>query len=275
MAFKGRRRVAKPSKVPKMGTSMKKVVKKAINKAKYRQLAKVIKHVVHKEQETKLVSNLSVAEIINIPGAGLNTSTLGYLNALTPVVSVGTAANQRIGNRIRPVKLSFRYTINALPTTDAGSVSNINPFRGLPFFVKVIVYRHKYNRGDNDPSAIMETGGTNFPLTNVVDTYFRPYNRDEYEIAYSALHKLSACRHITASVGYTDNSNDAKMTSFIVRKASIKMPKQITFNDSNTQPTNLNWWIGFAVCNVDGSTISTSQYRATVNCESFLYFQDD
>lgn len=271
MAFKGRRRVAK--KVPSMSTPMKKVVKKSVAKAKYKQLAKVIKSVVHKEQETKLVSKLDVAEILNIPAAGLSTTGAGVISALVPLVTVGTGANQRIGNKIRPTKLSVRYCLNALPTTVAGG---INPFRGLPFMVKVIVYKHKYNRGDNDPSAIMETGNVNFPLTNVVDTYFRPYNKGEYDIAYSAMHKLSACRHNDSTFGLIEpNSQDSKITSFIIRKFDIKLPKTITFNDGNTTPTNFGWWIGFAVCNVDGSTITTSQYRATVNCESFLYFQDD
>lgn len=270
--FKGRRRVVNSkSKVPAMKTSMKKTIRKAVAKAKYKQLAKVIKQVVHKEQETKLVSKLDVAEILNIPAAGLSTTGAGQISALVPLVTTGTASNQRIGNKIRPVKLSVRYCINALQTTAAAS---INPFRGLPFFVKVIVYKHKYNRGDNDPSAIMETGGVNFPLTNVVDTYFRPYNRGEYDIAYSALHKMAPIRHFDGT-NYFADGQDNKMTSVIVRKFNIKLPKQITFNDGNTTPTNLGWWIGFAVCNVDGSTISTSQYRATVNCESFLYFQDD
>lgn len=270
MPFKGRRRVG--MKKTTGVRSQKSAVKKAIRQVKMKQFARMVKKVVHKEQETKIASNLTVCDLTNIPGAGVSTAGNGVISAITPLIVQGTAQNHRIGNKIRPVKLSLRYAIYGLNTTIAGSS---NPFRGLPFLVKVVVYRHRYNKGDSSPDAILESGGTNFAISNVTDSFFRPYNTDEYEIAYSATHKMQAPRHLDATVGQMDQSMDSKFTSFIIRKCNIKVPKQIRFNDNGSTPSNLNWWVAFAVCNIDSSAITSAQVRATVNAESFLYFQDD
>lgn len=273
MVLKKSRNYSKMAKKAIRVRSPKKAVKKAVAKAKYNNIASIVKKVVHKEQETKMCPLLTIADAVNIPGAGLSSGGLGVLSQIVPVVAQGNTQTTRIGNKIRPVRLKVRYTLNALPTTVAGG---INAFRGLPFFVKVIVYRHRYNRGDSSPDALMETGTGSATLGSAVDTYFRPYNKQEYEIAYSAIHKMTAARHLDTTFGLIEpNSQDSKITSFIVRNFNCKLPKTILFNDSNTQPTNLNWYIGFAVCNVDGSAIAGSSTRATVNCESYLYFQDD
>lgn len=246
--------------------------KKYNKKGKTNNIKKIVKNEMKKQEEVKMTPLLTIADATNIPGAGLTSGGLGVLSQIVPVVSQGTTQIARIGNRIKPTKLSVRYTINALPTTVAGGV---NAFRGLPFFVKVIVYRHRYNRGDSSPDALMETGTSLVALGSAVDTYFRPYNKGEYDIAYSALHKMSPARHLDTTFGLIEpNSQDPKLTSFIVRKFNCKIPKTLLFNDANSQPTNCNWYIGFALCNVDGSAIAGSSTRATVNCESYLYFRD-
>lgn len=274
MAFKGRRRVGMKSKKTTGVRSHKSAVKKAIRQVKMKQFARMVKKVVHKEQETKLVSNLTVCDLTNIPGAGVSTAGNGVISSITPLVVQGTAQNHRIGNKIRPVKLSLRYAIYGLPTTVAGGT---NPFRGLPFLVKVVVYRHRYNKGDSSPDAILDGGGTNYPLANVTDAYFRPFNRGEYEIAYSATHKMEAARHLDATYGLIEPNSlgSSNYTSFIIRKCNIKVPKQILFNDNGSTPSNLNWWVAFSVCNIDSSAITSAQVRASVNAESFLFFQDD
>lgn len=271
MAFPKARRVYK--KKPLLAAAPKRAIKAAVNTAKVRNLKRIVRSVMSKTQEIKMTPLLTVADATNIPGAGLTSGGLGVLSQVVPVVAQGTTQIARIGNKIKPVKLQVRYTINALPTTVAGGT---NPFRGLPFFVKVVVYRHRYNRGDSSPDALMESGTGSSALGNAVDTYFRPFNKGEYEIAYSKLHKMSPARHLDATYGLIEpNSQDPKLTSFIVRRFNCKVPKSILFNDTNTQPTNVNWYIGFALCNVDGSAITGSQTRATVNCESYLYFRDD
>lgn len=269
MPFRKARRVFK--KKPLLASAPKRSLKAAVNTAKVRNLKRIVKSVMHKQQETKMVMNTTVADAVNIPGAGLTSGGLGVVSAVVPVISQGVTESARIGNKVRVVSLKLRYSLNALPSTVAGG---LNPFDSLPFFVKVVVYRHRYNLGDSSPDALVDTGATNTNFSNAVDTYFRSYNKDEYIIAYSKIHKLQPAKQLTAT-GFLNNSIDPRFTSFLIRTANIKLPKYLIFNDTNTTPTNAGWWVGFAVCNADGSAITGSQTRCTVNAESRLYFQDD
>lgn len=260
-----------------VGYKKKNYKKKAMNKPKPKaasagtaKIARVVKKIVDSKIEDKLIINSSVMQAVNVPSAGLSSGGLGALSPITSTISQGTGESGRVGNKVFAKKLFIRYTLNALPTTEAGFT---NPFRGLPFFVRVVVYRHRYNLGDSSPDALINFNNSAVNLDNSVDTYFRPYNRDEYQILYSATHKMSACRHLGAT-SFTDIQQDSKMTSFIVRKVAISVPKVMRFNDNNSTPTNFNAYIGVAVCNVDGSVISSSQTRCTANVESNLYFQD-
>ncbi len=257
-------------RVAKKRTAPKKAVKKAISKARVSNLKRIIKSVVNKDVEDKMVQNLTVVEKANIPGAGLTSGGLGILSPVSILLSQGTNESARIGNKVSVKKMFLRYSIYALPSTEA---AGINPFRGLPFMVRVVVYRHRYNMGDSSPDALIDLGSTNTFLNGDVDTYFRPYNKDEYTVVYSKTHKLQPVRHLGATA-YAEVDSDPKATSFIIRNIPLKAPKTLIFNDNNNQPTNYNYYVGFSVCNVDGSAITNAQTRATVNAESTLYFQD-
>lgn len=257
-------------KRPLRPTASKKAVRGAVNRVKVNNIKRIVKAVVNKNIEDKMVQNQSLIEKANIPGAGLTSAGLGVLSPVSILLSQGTNESARIGNKVTVKKLLLRYSIYALPSTEAAGV---NPFRGLPFMVRVVVYRHRYNMGDSSPDALIDNGSTNTFLNGDVDTYFRPYNKDEYSIVYSKTHKLQPIRHL-GTTAYAEVNQDTKATSFIIRNISLKAPKTLIFNDNNNQPTNYNYYIGFSVCNVDGSAITNVQTRATVNAESMLYFQD-
>lgn len=233
-------------------------------------LEKAVQKIINKEVEDKCIQNQALIEKANVPGAGLTSGGLGVLSPISILLSQGTNEASRIGNRVTVKKFLLRYSIYATPSTEAAGV---NPFRGLPFMVRVVVYRHRYNMGDSSPDALIDNGSSNTFLNGDVDTYFRPYNKDEYSVVYSATHTLQPIRHLGATA-YAEVNQDMKATSFIIRKVSLKMPKTLIFNDNNNQPTNYNYYVGFSVCNVDGSAITNAQTRATVNAESQLYFQD-
>lgn len=248
----------------------KKTIKTAVNKVKVANIKKIVKSVVNQNIEDKMVQNLTLIEKANIPGAGLTSAGLGVLSPVTILLSQGTNESARIGNKVTAKKMILRYSVYATPSTEAAGV---NPFRGLPFMVRVVVYRHRYNMGDSSPDALIDVGSSNTFLNGDVDTYFRPYNKDEYSIVYSKTHRLQPIRHLGATA-YSEVNQDTKATSFIIRSIKLKTPKTLIFNDNNNQPTNFNYYIGFSVCNVDGSAITNLQTRATVNAESMLYFQD-
>lgn len=275
-AFRGRRRVSKKL----LASPTKKTIKGAVNSAKVRNLKKIVRSVIKKDSEVKKVYDTGLATNLSIPGEGVNfgPQTNGFTtNSLIPNPAIGTSSAARIGNRVTPKRLNVRYSLYAAPTTQADSTGgNPNPFQGLPFLVKVVVYCKRFSTSVSDPTGIINDGATSGNLTGAVDTFFRPYNRDEFKIAYSAVHKMCASRHNGTAVAFTPASQDQRTQSYVVRSFNLKLPAHLIYNDNaSAYPTNAAWYASVAVCNVDGSVISTTQSRVRFNCESYLMFTDD
>lgn len=265
--------------------SSKKVVAKAINKKNMSNIAKVVQNVLNKDAEVKVVSNTELANKVKVYGSGLsyaaggpNQGWVSTVAGLIPPIQQGTTQATRIGNKITPRGLNVRYSIYALPSTDsstgAGLGGNINPFVTLPFRVKVIIFRHRYATDDYSQNGILQTGATTSDLTSDIDSFFRPYNKDEFIIKYSKMFKLQPPRHAMTS-SYTGQSQDPYAKSMVIRNLNIKLPK-LRYNDNTSTPSNAQWYMAVAVCNEDSSVITAgTQSRCEINVESHLYFTDD
>lgn len=275
--FKGRRRVyAKKLKV----TASKKQMNNAVEQVKVNNIKKIVKRVLSKDAEIKKVYNTTLAQQLDIKGTGLDygPQTLGFTSdSLIPNPAIGTSSAARIGNRINVKKLNVRYSLYANPTTEA---SYFNPFVCLPFLVKVIIYRARFSTSSSDPTGIINDGATSGNISSSPDTFFRPYNTDQFEIAYSKVHKMQPPRHLignpATSTNYTGQSQDPRIASYIVRNVSVKLPKHLLYNDNaSAYPTNASWYMSVAVCNVDGTVATTLQNRVKLNLESYLMFTDE
>lgn len=243
-------------------------------------MKKAVNALIRKEEEVKCSPNLTLANQVLVTGSGLNYDGVTNFNGwatlgsgIIPQVSQGVNETQRIGNRINVRNLSLKFTIVAQPTGDSGPAA-INPFKGIPFTVRVLVYRHRYAIDDYGQTGILQQGASSGNLGSTPDLYLEPYNRDEYLIAYSKQWQMMAPRHIT-NAGVVTVENMAPGTkAFISKKVNIKLPKHLLFNDSVNTPTNAGWFMGVAVCNAEGSVVSNTQNRIMINAESYLTFTD-
>lgn len=248
-------------------------------------VAAVVKKEIAKTEEVKCVMNLNMANKLYVYGSGLNYATLSpnqgwcSVGGLIPTVTQGTASDQRVGNTIVPKKLKVRYSIYANPSTEVGSTGmpggNINPFYGLPFIVKVIVFRHRFAIDEASQSGIIQAGSLNADLGSDIDTFFRPFNRDEYIIKYSKTFKMQNPRHNLSGTGYTQSGNvGTPMDTLIMKTINLDIPK-LYFNDSTGTNANSQWYLAMAVCNQDSSVITSgSQSRINISVESYLYYTD-
>lgn len=249
-------------------------------KAKRANLKKLIRQVM--APEVKCVSNVDLANKVLVYGSGLNYASASpnqgwvSVNGIIPPLALGNTSATRIGNRITPKRLNVRYSIYANASTQADSTGgNINPYYNLPFRVKVIVFRHRFAIDEPSQTGIINNGATNADMTGDIDTFFRPYNRDEYIIKYSKMYKLTNPRHNMTGTTYTGQSQDPYSTSMVIRQISMKLPK-LRYNDATTTAANQQWYIAFAVCNEDSTVITAgSQSRCTINVESYMYYTDD
>lgn len=272
----------KPRGRPLKATKME--ISKAVNKIETKKVSDVVKKEVSKTEEVKCVMNLAVANKVYVYGSGLVYSTLSpnqgwvSLGGLVPSISLGSAVDQRVGNKISPKGLKIKYSIYANPSTEAGSTAmpggNINPFYGLPFRVKVIIFRHRFAIDEPNQTGIIQAGSVNADLGSDLDTFFRPYNKDEYIIKYSKMFKMQNPRHNLTGTAFTQQNQSPGTSTLIMRTINLKLP-QLRFNDATSTCANSQWYIAFAVCNEDNSVITAgSQSRININCESYLYYTD-
>lgn len=244
---------------------------------------KAINTMIKRQQELKFAPNLTLADNINVAGSGLNYNGSTNLNGwnsgpaqgtgIIPLIGQGASEGARIGNKIRPKSLNLRFALSALETTDASSASNTNPFRGVPFMVRVLVFRHKYAQDDFGTTGILNNGNTSEDLGPAIDDLFKPYNKDEYTIYYSKNFLMSAAQHSNAN-GVSDSNVPPGASQFIVRNVRIKLPKVLMFNDGATAATNSGMFMAVSVVNTNVSSITTAQRRLILNAETNLSFYD-
>lgn len=250
-----------------------------------KKLEAAVAKVMAKKVETKFAMQNFIADKVEITGCGLNYNGTTQLNGwcsgpsngygIVPSVAQGTGQGNRIGVRISPKYMFLRYSLLARSTTDSSAAVNDNPFKGIPFRVRVIVFRHRYAIDDFSQNNICDIGNGNASLTADIDTYFRPYNKEEYAVVYSRTHKMAALRHISSAGYNTENIANAS-NNFVNAKAKIPLPAVLRYNDTvvTDYPTNMNYFLAVAIVNEDGSTVTTSQKRVTMSAETGLYFTD-
>lgn len=200
----------------------KKDVAKAVDKVKVDNIKNIVKNVLRSDEEVKCVSNLSIANKVLVYGSGLNYASAspnqGFcsLTGIIPNLSVGTSVEGRVGNQINPKRLNVRYSIYANPSTEAGSTAlpggNINPYYGLPFRVKVIIFRSRFAQDEPAQNGIIQAGATAADLTSDIDTFFRPYNKDQYIIKYSKMFKMQNPRHNLTGTAFTQQNQEPNTT---------------------------------------------------------------
>lgn len=264
----------------KVGGKVVSVTKKPTRSARpkvSKAVKKAIKYALKKQDEVKMATNLTLADQYSVPGAGLNTGvSLGYVSnvSIIPTVVQGAGEANRIGNIIRPKNLSIRYTLRALPTTDAASPSNTNPFKGIPFLVRVVVFQHRWAIDEGSQTGILQNGNSSQNLGSIPDNWLMPYNKEEYRIFHSKTYQMSALSHVS-STGTLNTENQANnIKTFVMRRANIKLPKTLRFNDNNGACTNAGMFLAVAVCNIDGTVVNNAQSRLQINAESYLSFTD-
>jgi len=275
-------------KRPLTANAPKKAIKKAINKVKVNNVKKIVKSVLKKNMELKIAQQIGVADNVNVQGTGLLydgvTNLRGWCSGpsvptgIIPSVTTGTGEGSKIGNRINPKALILKYFLSALPTTDSVfSGGNTNPFKGVPFRVRVIVFRHKFAIDDYSQTNILQNGNSSTSFGSGIDNFFRPYNKDEYTIVYSKTIKMAAVKHITGTTGTTITTENVPngTLSFYAGSAKLPLPKVLRYNDGADVATNQGYYLAVCYCNDDGSADSAGTYRRVqLNAETQMTYYD-
>jgi len=264
----------------------KKALSSAINKVKVDGIKAIVKSVMNKTEELKYTSLISLADNIQIAGSGLLYD--GVLNlrgwssgpaiptGIIPLIVQGDGQGDRDGNTIRPKDLVLKYSCYALPTDEGTNPVPSNPYKGIPFFVRVIVYRHKYGLDDYSQTNILEIGNGATSFGSGIDNFFRPYNTSEYTVVYSKSIKMTALKHTNYTTGLTTTENVPNgAVTFYQSSAKIPLPSVLKYNDNANSPTNQNYFLAVCLCNEDGSVVTAGTHkRLQFNAEANMTFYD-
>jgi len=206
-------------------------------------------------------------------GLGLVTSGLsGTPNSIVPLVAQGDGDADRSGSVIRGKRLALKIILRALDTT--GQTSGTNPFKGKPFLARVIVYNHRYALDDYGTAGIIDKGNTVGNLDSLPDSWLEPYDKKEFKILFSRQFKMCPFADKDGTNPITvDNMPNGFSNVRVIRKM-LKVPKRLLYTTTGNLPNNYQPKLAIAICNLDGTGASTTQFRLQVSCETQLYYTD-
>lgn len=232
-------------------------------------LAMAVKSQIQRSQETKVVSSQLAYTSFN---SGINAT--GELYRLLPAIGQGSAGNQRIGDKIKPVRLVIKGYVNYRTESFANSenlIARLFAFQDKQVRCFTNVASTSLNLLDPGASPKQFTGN----LLNVVE----PHNGDQFTFFYDKKHnfyKGHGQDNLTISGSTTNiiSANASTCWFFQFTIPASKMPKSLVFEEGSTNVINFNPLIalGYAYNMNDSPDTASTQLGLTFT--SALYYKD-
>lgn len=253
--------------------SRKAVIRKALKKDWSRKVSGVVKRVLSRNIETKMVNEYytvapypTQASIANI--AAQNIIMLSPNSAEMPI-PVGVASNERIGNKIKTKRVILRMIMYPKPYNNI-----INP---TPKPQVVTIWCCSAKQGyvsTNSMATIFDTnffndGGTSSGYLSTLVDSISTVNSGAVQLHWKRTFKLGHSTHYAqpnqASEPYPSNvqyaNNDYKMNIIRTFDVTKHIPKNIEFDDLNNTPNVRNTFLIIGVANADGQAFASADHR--------------
>jgi len=233
---------------------------------------KYVKQSIHSQVENKCQNVQAGANFGNVLQ---NTSMNMYPmcpSASAWTISQGVLQNNRIGNVVKPVKVTLSYVIRPNgydATTNAGPI----PME-VELFLGYVKPGPSILPTASDISVLLQNGNASVaPIGNLTDI-IASVNKDYWHIAKRWRHK----------VGYADTGGQGNNSTFqfftnndfklnVVKKLDITkyIPKTITFNDSGSATTAKGLYFFYQGVSAAGNILASSQ--TPLNIQFWIDFQ--
>lgn len=254
----------KPMYKKRAPMSNKKYVKKTFKKATNALFAKKVVKIMKRHEETKIGFPYSQVDAPIEAWSGATPSTMYPLIETFNVINQGTGQGSRIGNRISPVSVRVK-----------GSINNVSAST-RPYMVKLIIFKDKLNQVTNsagDLSDLLQVGNSSTNPANLATDIIHYFNKDRYIIYATRTFKLGS------STSTSNPNNDFSVQKFFNIDLS-KNFKSIRYNDDTandvSSPTNL--WMTFLISYADNTAITFAPYTGpscNISFDSVCMFKDD
>lgn len=253
----------------------KKVFKKRVNKIVRRPkkaLAKMVKQIVLKNQETKMASDQFTI-------TGFNSSITAQSDCIKvlPTVAQGQGQNSRIGTEIKPLKLVIRgyvvYNADAL----AGA-----RMLGARLFCysdrSVSNYQVATNSGNS--LQLLEVGGVPVQYTGTPMNWCTPTNKSLFKFYADKRMKILKPYGLTNTLSPTNTNEITGMDNslfhpFTITIPASKMPSVLRYDETlSGNPTNFAPYISIGYSDLLGFTPDTVLTQLEMTFCATLYYKD-
>lgn len=237
-----------------------KVTRKAVAKVMTKRALKVsdtvkayVKRTISSKMETKqappsVLNNSAIVPYGVVPNLTTLVDLIGPLDSIIQGVGEG----ERVGNRIHPLKASFKGFVSIPPTATSG-----NTGWASPRYLKMFLFKQRSTIDiPTNMSDLFQNGNTDVAPQNIPQDMYVPFNKDKYTLFTTRMFKLGAA---TTSTTLTPN-NDFSLSKYFNVDITKHLPKSILYNDTDVSPTNIGLYAGFLMCFADGRAISGVDY---------------
>lgn len=225
-------------------------------------IKKYVKALLARNVENKSVQSVDLNRALYSSNSALFTTVNTFAvspNSTTMPINQGTGQGDRIGNKIKTKKLTFKGTIVPIGT----GATNTAP-RPLQARILIMYAKQDPNTIYNPSSNLYQLGGTEIgPRNDLVDMW-APINKDVYTVLADRTIKLGFAQYdptMASTSGFWSN-NDFKLNqnfSFDLTKHYIQ---QVKYNDNNSQPTTRGLFCTIVLAYADG----TAMNQNTIPC---------
>jgi len=238
-------------------------------------LKSYVNRVIRRNEETKFSSNQYGLTSFN---SGINS--VSDLITILPQVVVGTGQNNRIGNKIRPVRLEITgYVMYYCPDTTAASSQDARMIGGRLFCFQDKTSKAYSNSISN--YQLLNLGGSSNNFTGTALNWVSPHNNAQFK--FFADRKLIFMKPF----GYTNNTTPSSTNAITGMDKSLFQPFKIVLTqkdlpavfqydqtDDLAYPVNFSPYIALGYCDLTNVSPDTVQSKLAMEFNATLYYKD-
>jgi hypothetical protein len=249
--------------------------KKRLAKAPTTAMKRYVKTQIARNIENKTGTVYNLGKLIYPTTHANFTSSIFPLSpsAVSVGINQGAAQGQRIGNKIKMKKCTFRGTLH--PNL-YNATTNPQP---VPLQVVMWFFYDKENP-QTVPAPLtdfFQFGGTVSAMQNDLVDLWAPINTDKYRVLGKRMFKLGNSEWTTTgstpSAGNFTN-NDFKYNQSFSINVMKWMPKEFVFRDNNSDPTTRGLYCMIQCISASGSQLGAAIEPATLSYISDMEWED-
>nr|QKE11189.1 Cap protein [Chicken circovirus 3] len=236
-----------------------------------------VNRVIRRNEETKFSSNQYGLTLFN---SGISTS--GDLVSVLPTVVVGTGQNNRIGNKIRPVRLEITgYVLFYCPS--AASSSNYQDARMLG--ARLFCFQDKTVRSYANNTItnfnLLNLGGSSTNFSGTALNWVSPHNNEQFKFfmdkRFKVMKPFGFINNTTPTTSNAITGMDPSMFHpFKLVLTEKDLPAVLTYDqtDELAYPTNFAPYIALGYCDLTNASADTTTTALGMEFSATLYYKD-